>query len=113
RVQDKTRVPERRKRNPEDPSAELCEQLRSRLDRQPRFAGTAGSGQRHQTLPAAKHAKQISEFLLAPHKRTRWSRQVGVRDRPQRRKPFRPELEQPDRLREVLQAMLPEVDEVV
>ena len=92
----------------------VADELGGGLDRQSRLAGPAGTGQRDE--PSAFLAEQrddLGDLALAADERARRPRQVRVRDRLQRRESLRAELEDPDRVLEVLQAVLAEVDECV
>jgi len=62
-------------RDPPDAVLVLVDDLRGRLDRHPRLAGTARSGERQEPrLAVSQERDHLSELLLAAHERRRLNR---------------------------------------
>ena len=95
--------------HPEHPRPELADELGRRLDRQSRLSRAAGTGQRHEPSAVAQQSGDFTDLPLTADERTHRPRQVGVRDRLQRREALVSELEDRHRLAEILQPMLAEV----
>ena len=98
--------------DPEDPGLELADELGRRLDRQSRLARAAGTGQGHEPSAVAQQSGDFIELPLTADERTHRPRQVGVRDRLQRREALVSELEDRHRVAEILQPMLAQVCDV-
>ena len=97
--------------HPEDARLELGYELGRCFDRQPRLAGTAGAGERDEA-PALSEQRHDFLCLARPaDKRAGGSREVRVGDRLQRREGPVAELEDGNRLGDVLEPVLAEVDE--
>ena len=108
RFEDKCRVTQHRKADPEHAGLELSDQLRSRLDREPRLARPARPAQRDEPMPAHQ-LRHLSRLPLTPDVRGRRPRQVRIGDRLEGWEALLAELEDRHRLGEVLQPMLAEV----
>ena len=109
RLLNQLRITKRRQSDPEDAVLELGNEFCRGLDRQPRLARPPRAGQGHE----ARFFEQRGDlgFLAFPaDERARRPRQVRVRDRSQRRELPGSELEDPDRLVEVLQPVLPQIE---
>ena len=105
------RFPERRETDPEDSRLELRRQLGCSLERESCLPGTARAGEGDETRAAADTRHDFGDVCLAADEGARRSREVRVRDRLERRKLPLPELEERNRLVEVLQPVLAEVEE--
>ena len=80
------------------------------LDREPRLARAARTGQRDQARPVLEQRGQLLDLAFASDERAGRARQVRVGDRLQRREGLRPELEEPNRLVEVLEPVLAQIE---
>ena len=107
------RVADRCELDPERPGLVVADELGRRLDREPGLAGTAGAREREEAGTVADQRDDLRGLPFAPDERARRPRQVRVRDRLQWRESLGAELEDGDRLLEVLQAVLAEVDQRV
>ena len=103
-------VAQPRQLDPEDAGLEVGHQLPGHLDREPRLARAARTGQRDQARPALEQRGQLLDLAFAPDERAGRARQVRVGDRLQRREGLRPELEKPNRLVEVLEPVLAQIE---
>ncbi len=112
RAQHEGGVPQRRHPDPEHAISELGHQLGGNLDRQPRLARAAGPRQGEQPRPVPEECDDLGELALAADEGTCRAGQVRVRKRLQGREALVPELVDPDRLDEVLQAVLAEVGQL-
>ena len=79
------------------------------LDREPRLARAAGPGQRDETRAVLEPRQHLEQLVVSAHERARRTRQVRVGDRLQRREGAVAELEDRDRLGDVLEPVLAEV----
>ena len=95
--------------HPEDTGLERRHELGGDLDRQPRLSRPTRPGQGQKPRPVPHQRQHLRDLPLAADEARRGPRQVGVRDRLQRRKSAVAELEEHDRLVEILQAVLPEL----
>jgi hypothetical protein len=111
RLKHELRFPERRKIDPEDARLKLRHQLGRSLERESCLPGTARAGEGDETRAAADAHHDFGDVCLAADEGTRRSREVRVRDRLERRKLPLPELEERNRLVEVLQPVLAQVDD--
>ena len=105
------RFPERRETDPEDARLELRHQLGCSLECESCLPGTARAVEGDETRAAADARHDFGDVCLAADEGARRSREVRVRDRLERRKLPLPELEERNRLVEVLQPVLAEVEE--
>jgi hypothetical protein len=105
------RFPERRETDPEDARLELRHQLGRSLERESCLPRTARAGEGNETCAAADTRHDFGDVCLTADEGARRSREVRVRDRLERRKLPLPELEQRNRLVEVLQPVLAEVED--
>jgi hypothetical protein len=94
--------------DPEDAVPKLRYELGRGLDRQAGLPRAARTTQRHDPR-AAEPLDDLRHFPGTADERARGPREVRVRDRLQRRKALAAELVDPDRIGEVLQAVLPEI----
>jgi hypothetical protein len=109
RLQYEPGIAQGRQADPEHAGPERRHELRRRFDAQPGLARPAGPRQRHNARAVAHERQDVADLSLSPHEARRRPRQIRVRDRLQRRKRSLPELEDRDRLGEVLQAVLAEI----
>jgi hypothetical protein len=109
RVGDERRIAEGSKADPEDACLELRHQLGRSFDRQPRLARAAGPGQGQEAGAVLEQRGDLRDLPVPADEGARRAGQVRVRDRLQGREALRAELEDRDRLREVLQPLLAEV----
>ena len=109
---DEGRVAQGGQTDPEDAAPKLRHQLCRRFDCESCLPRTARAGQRHQSRTVLQQLDHLCHLPLAAHKRRRWPRQVRIRNRLQRWKPLLTQLEDPHRLREVLQPVLAEVGQI-
>ncbi|MEX1357594.1 MAG: hypothetical protein WD981_03120 [Gaiellaceae bacterium] len=110
RLGDQGGIAQRRQPDPEDAVSEVGDELRGRLDREAGLARAARAGEREEASAVAQQGADLGDLPRAADEGARGPGKVGVRDRLQRRKGLRSELEDPDRLGEVLQAVLAEVE---
>ena len=111
RVGDERVVAERRQVDPEDAGGERRDERRGRLDRDPRLARAAGAGERDQPRAVLDPRRELGQLPLAADERARRPREVRVRDRLERRKALVAELEDRNRVGQVLEPVLAEVGE--
>ena len=107
------RVAQRRQPNPEDACLVFRNERRRRLQRKPRLARATRPGQRDQPRAALEPGKHLRQLPPPADERARRPRQVRIRDRLERRKAPLPELEDRDRLGNVLEPMLTQIDQSV
>ena len=112
RLCDERRLAQRGEPDPEDAGHERRHEVGGSLEGEPGLAGTAGPAERDHASAVAEHVHDLVSLFLPPDEGGRRPRQVGVRDRLQRRKVLLPELEERDRLGEVLQSVLAELGQV-
>ena len=110
RLADQRRVAQRGEADPEDACLVGRDKRCRRLERESSLPRPARARQRHQPC-AADRGEQLAQLTLPADERARGTREVGVRDRLQRREALAAELEDGDRFRDVLQAMLAEIGE--
>ena len=103
------RVAQRRQADPEDPRLEGGHELGGGLEREPRLARAAGTREGDQARAVAKQSEQLIALARPADEGGGRSRQVRVRDRLQRREGLTAQLEERDRLVEVLEAVLTEI----
>ena len=104
-----SRVAQRRERNPPDALGEVVRRLGGGLEREPGLAGAAGAGEGEQADAVPEPLDHLVELALAAEELGRRDREVGAVQRPRLRELARPELEQPLRRGEVLEAVLAQV----
>jgi hypothetical protein len=105
-------VAQRRERHPPDAVVELVRCLGCSLEREPGLTRAAGAGEGEQADAVRKPFDHLVELPGAAQEVRRGNRQVRPVQRPRPRELGRPELEQPLRCREVLQAVLAKVADV-
>ena len=108
-----SRITQRRKGDPDNGVPEVRHELGRDLDREPRLPGSTCTGQRHEATTVAYEVEYLRHLALAADERAGWAREVRVRERVQRREALVAELVDRDRLRDVLEAVLAELDEIV
>jgi hypothetical protein len=109
RRQDELRVADRRQQDPVDTVREVADDVGRSLDREACLARPARPGESEQPTLAAQQLGDVCYLTLSTDERAGRPREVRVRDRLQRRKRHIPELEDPDRLVEVLQPVLSQI----
>ena len=112
RLHHQRRVAQRSQPDPEDPGLEVRHQLGGDVEREARLAGAARARERQEARAVPQQTEQLLPFPLSTDEGGDRPRQVRVRDRLQWREALAPELEQRDRLVEVLQPVLAELGEV-
>ena len=105
-------VAQRGQADPEDARLERGHELGGNLEREPRLTRTARTGERDEARAVPKQSEQLVALAGPADEGGGRARQVRVRDRLQRRKALAPELEERDRLVEVLQAVLAELGQL-
>ncbi len=109
------RIAKAREETGEHPVGVVAEALLAhpvrQLDREARLASPARPGDRQQPR-LAQQPVGLGELVLAADKARGGGRQVGIGDGLERRKAFLAQLEQRDRLAEVLQPVRPEPDQL-
>ena len=107
------RVAERGQADPVDAVPEVGHEVGGDLDCKAGLARAARPRERDQSRPVEQHRAQVVLLPGATDECGHRARQVRVRDGLERREAVGAELEDPDRLLEVLQAMLAEILEPV
>jgi hypothetical protein len=110
RLADERRVAQRGQADPEDACLVGRDERCRRLERESSLPRPARARQRHKPC-AADRGEQLAQLTLPADERARGTREVRIRDRLQRREALAAELEDRDRSRDVLQAMLAEIGE--
>ena len=111
RLRDERGVAQGGEPDPEDARLVLRDECGSRLEREPGLARAPRPGQRHESSSLLDQGEDRFELLLPADEGTRRAREVRVRDRLERGEALVAELEDGDRVLDVLQAMLAEVGE--
>ena len=112
RLHHERRLAQRGERDPEDPRLERGHELCGRLERKPRLAGATRPGERQEPRTVPEQADKLIALPPSADEGGDRPRQVGVRDRLQRREALGAELEERDRLVEVLQPVLAELGQL-
>jgi len=112
RLGDERRIAQWSEPNPEHARLELRHELRRGLERKAGLARAARAGEREQAGAVLQQRRNVLHFLVPADERAGGAWQVRVRDRLERREALGTELEDPDRLLEVLQAVLAEICQV-
>ena len=102
-------IAERGQADPEHARLERRHELGGNLEREPRLTRPSRPGQCDQARAVPKQTKHLVPLARPTDERRSGTRQVRIRDRLQRRKTPRAELEQSNRLVEILQAVLPQL----
>jgi hypothetical protein len=113
RLRDEGGVAERGEPNPEDARLVLGDEGRGGLERKAGLARAAGAGQGEQARALLDPGEHLMELALPADEGARRAREVRVRDRLERREAAFPELEDGNRLGDVLEPVLAEVEERV
>ena len=113
RLDDKRRSAQCRQPDPEDAGLVVRDERPCRLQRQARLTRPTGTGQRHQASATLDPGEQLSQLAVPTDERARRPRQVRVGNRLERRKPLLAELEDRDRLGNVLEPMLAQIEQPV
>ena len=106
------RVAKRCQADPEDPGLECRNKLVGDLERKPRLTRRRPAPKRDEARALSQQTEQLAPLPRSADERRGRPRQVRVRDRLQRREPLPPQLEERDRLGEVFQPVLAQVEEV-
>ena len=109
RLGDERGVAQRGEPDPEDARLVLRDECGSRLEREPGLARAPGAGQREEPRSSSIRASTSASSCLPADEGARGTREVRVRDRLERREALVAELEDGDRVLDVLQAVLAEV----
>ena len=105
-------IAQRGQADPEDAGLEGGHELGGDLEREPRLARTARTGEGDEARAVPKQSEQLVPLARPADEGGRGPRQVRVRDRLQRRKALAPELEERNRLIEVLHAVLAQLGQL-
>ncbi len=111
RLVDQGRVAQRGEADPEDACLVGRDKRCRRLNGESRLPRPARARQRHQPC-AADRVEQLAQLTLPADERARGAREVGVRDRLQRREALRPELEERYPLVEIRETVFAELDQL-
>src|SRR6187551_3441688 len=105
-------VSERGEPNPEDTCSVLAHEGRGGLDRESGLTCSSRSRERDKARSSLDPRDDLGELSLTTEEGARRAREVRVRNGLERREAFLPELEERDRLGDVLEPMFPEIGQL-